>query len=99
MTGEVQAKMIYSCMHRWVIIAALVLTTGATMPAWADNTDDCYHAMLVPAARAVSACRSVAEQGDAVAQGQLGWFYEVGWGAPTGLRRSDEVVSKDRRSG
>ena len=70
----------------WAILPALVLAAlaGAT-PAWADDREDCSNAEAVlktEPARAVTACRRLAEQGNVEAQVNLGAMYFNGWGVP-----------------
>jgi len=70
-------------MHRWVILAALLLTMGAALPAWADDVGDCNSAralLKTDPDRAVSACRHLADQGYADAQLSLGFMYYSGQG-------------------
>ena len=72
-------------MHRWVIMAALLLAMGAALPAWADDAADCGSAgtlLKTDPDRAVSACRLLADQGYAGAQYNLGVMYDHGQGVP-----------------
>jgi TPR repeat protein len=70
-------------MHRWVIMTALMLTMGTALPAWADDAADCGPAMLNTSPdRALSACRRLADQGDAQGQTNLGVMYYSGQGVP-----------------
>jgi hypothetical protein len=63
-------------MRRWGIMAALLLTMGAALPeAWAGDVEDCKNALTLARtepARAVAACRRLADQGDARSQAHLG---------------------------
>ena len=73
-------------MHRWVIMAALLLAIGAALPAWADDAADCRDSGEVliknDPARVASACRRLADQGNAFAQVMLGITYDNGDGVP-----------------
>ena len=72
-------------MHRWVVMAALLLAMGAALPAQADDIRDCSSAgtlLKTDPDRAVSACRHLADKGDAGAQGNLGFMYYLGQGVP-----------------
>src|SRR5262245_568975 len=72
-------------MHQWLIMAALTLAMSVTLPAWSGDTDDCNNiAKLVRTepARAVAACRRLAERGVAFAQNSLGVMYATGRGVP-----------------
>ncbi len=63
---------------------ALLLTAGAALPSWADDAEDCSSASLLKTdtARVVSACRRLADQGNASAEYILGGLYETGQGVP-----------------
>jgi TPR repeat protein len=71
---------------RWVIMASLLLLAmgGAAMPeAWAVDREDCAQAerlLKTEPARAVAACRRLADQGVSAAQYVLGVMYETGQG-------------------
>jgi TPR repeat protein len=70
-------------MYRWVVMAGLLLAMGAALPARADELADCGSAgtlMKTDPDRAVSACRHLADQGDAGAQYNLGVAYANGQG-------------------
>jgi uncharacterized protein len=72
-------------MHRWAVMAALLLAMGAALPAWGDDAGDCNSAgTLLKTApdRAVSACRHLANKGNAGAQFNLGLMYDTGQGVP-----------------
>src|SRR5439155_167071 len=74
-------------MHRWLIMAALLLLAGAPMGARADDAKDCGSAeTLSPLdadlSKTASACHRIADQGLASAQTKLGGMYEAGKGVP-----------------
>ena len=73
-------------MRRWMMTAALLLAMGTPLPAWADDTADCLDPgdtlIKTEPARVVSACRRLADQGNAVGQYNLGWMYYKGQGVP-----------------
>src|SRR5215831_17224848 len=84
-------------MARWIAIAALLLSTWA-MPARAGDTEDCKNAATLvrsEPARAVAACRRLAEQGYTSAQSMLGTMYENGEGVP---QDPDEAVKWYRKA-
>jgi hypothetical protein len=99
-------------MGRWGIIAALLLlATGAALPeAWAGDAEDCNgtDALLDtrPAgvaagvvARVVAACRRLADQGNAVAQCNLGNLYDDGLGVPKDEAESARWLHKAGEQG
>jgi uncharacterized protein len=66
-------------------MAALLLAMGAAVPARADDVGDCSSAgtlLKTDPDRAVSACRHLADKGDAGAQGNLGLMYYLGQAVP-----------------
>src|SRR5207247_1568784 len=71
---------------RWVVMATPLLLAmgGAVMPeAWAGDREDCAQAeslLKTEPARAVAACRRLADQGVSAAQYILGIMYETGQG-------------------
>ena len=71
-------------MHRWVVMAALLLVMGVALPAWADNAGDCSSETLLKTnpAWVVSVCRRLADTGVPQAQSNLGFMYEHGQGVP-----------------
>src|SRR5262249_31902447 len=72
-------------MGRWALLLALLLAFGATISAWAGDREDCHNAdslVKTGPARAVAACRRLAEQGSAGAQLNLGVMYAKGYGVP-----------------
>ena len=70
-------------MARWTTMAALLLATGAAVPARAAGGEDCRDVNLVSTQPTkVAACRELAEQGDVAAQFYVGVMYLVGKGVP-----------------
>src|SRR6516164_3725781 len=73
-------------MRRGAITAVLLLALGATLPARADDAADCsknIEALIkTDPARAVSACRKLADHGKAQAQFNLGVMYRDGLAVP-----------------
>jgi TPR repeat protein len=72
-------------MARWTAVAALVLAMGAVVPAWAGVVEDCGNGetlVKTEPARVVAACRHLADQGDYMAQTNLGAMYYYGQGVP-----------------
>jgi TPR repeat protein len=70
-------------MARWMVMAALILATGAAMPAWADDREDCDNGAILAKtepARVFAACRRLAEQGGAAEEAHLGFMYANGLG-------------------
>src|SRR5437667_6146536 len=73
-------------MRRWVIMAPLLLAMSgapALPEAWAGDREDCAQAeslLKTEPARAVAACRRLADQGVSAAQYILGIMYETGQG-------------------
>src|SRR5258706_12995305 len=70
-------------MAKWLAAAALVITTSIALPAWAGDAEDCKNApTLLKTApdRAFAACRHLAEQGDALAENNVGAMYWRGAG-------------------
>jgi len=62
--------------------AALLVICGAVK---GGDVEDCRNAealLKADSSRAVSACRRLADQGDALAQFSLGFMYGNGWGVP-----------------
>jgi TPR repeat protein len=67
----------------------------AAMPAWADDAEDCGNAenlLKTEPARAVAACRRLADQGNAEAQSSLGDMYAVGHGVPQDYAEATSVA-------
>jgi uncharacterized protein len=61
-------------------IAAMLVICGAVK---GGDVEDCRNAealLKTNSSRAVSACRRLADQGDALAQFNLGFIYDNGWG-------------------
>ena len=71
-------------MKRTLRAALLVFALLMAAPAWAGDEEDCLNEALLKAApaRAVSVCSRPAEQGNALAQFNLGFMYENGQGMP-----------------
>jgi putative SOS response-associated peptidase YedK len=73
-------------MRRWVVMAVLLLATGAALPASAGDRVDCIWPEPITAllkaepTRVVAACRRLADQGDGIAQNNLGSLYYNGGG-------------------
>lgn len=68
---------------RLMILAAVGASVVASMPAWGQNFEDClnFEALLGSnPARALTACRNIAEQGSALGQANLGLMYHEGKG-------------------
>ena len=69
------------------IMAALLLVAGAA-PAWAGDREECPSPMFdegkllgnIDPAKAVTACQRLADQGNAVAEYNLGVLYNIGKG-------------------
>jgi TPR repeat protein len=81
-------------MARLVVMASLLLAMGMTQPAWAGDVEDCgpprppvlNPVMRSDPARAVSACRRLADRGDAIGQYNVGFLYEYGeYGIPQSI--------------
>jgi TPR repeat protein len=84
-------------MHRWIAMVALLLTMGATLPAWSDDAEDCGNAETLLKTNpdtAVSACRRRADQGNAAAQSSLGNMYQSGKGVPQNYAEAMKWYSK-----
>src|SRR5215475_5081226 len=67
-----------------LLVVAMAVLAGLT-PARADDREDCSNAEAVlktEPARAVTACRRLAEQGNIEAEVNLGAMYFNGWGVP-----------------
>ncbi len=72
-------------MRRWLLMAGLLPALGAAIPAAADDAADCSNVRNLARtdpARAVAACRRLADQGDAASQHNLGTLYVGGLGVP-----------------
>ena len=70
-------------MPRWLVPIALLLAVAGASPSRAGDAEDCANAaslVQTNAAGVVAACRRVAEQGNVVAQNNLGALYESGLG-------------------
>ena len=77
-----------------VILTAIILTGTATATARAGDAEDCANAtelLQMEPARAVSACRNRAEQGDAHAEFMLGAMYQFG----AGVLQDDVRAARD----
>jgi Sel1 repeat len=68
-----RARQFRGPMHRWVVMAALLLAMGAALPARADDAADCSWPPKTDRAR--PACQRLADQGHAWAQNNLGAMY------------------------
>ena len=75
-------------MTRWLdsggfaFIAAMLVICGAVK---GSDVEDCRNAealLKTNSTRVVSACRRLADRGDALAQFNLGFIYDNGWGVP-----------------
>jgi len=74
-------------MVRRIVVAALLLAMGAAMPAWAGDRDDCRGPepttlLKTDPVRVATACRKLAEMGNAMGQSRLGVLYATGQGVP-----------------
>jgi uncharacterized protein len=72
-------------MRRWAIGIALVLTMCTAPMAWVDDAENCRDGRVLvetDPARAIVACRRLADQGDAAAQHNLGVLYARGEAVP-----------------
>jgi TPR repeat protein len=61
-----------------LIVVSVVVILALSMPAWANDVEDCRNAAALvetDAQRVVAACRRLAEQGDPSAQNSLGFLY------------------------
>ena len=71
-------------MRIWLVVAALLLTMGSALPAWADDAADCADPGDVltksDPARVLAACHRLADKGYASAQFNLAYMYRAGLG-------------------
>jgi TPR repeat protein len=70
-------------MPRWLVPIALLLAVATASSSRAGDAEDCGDAaslIQTDAARVVAACRRLADQGNAVAQNNLGALYDNGLG-------------------
>jgi len=68
-----------------IIVLAAVMISGSAAIALAGDSEDCKNARILVKAnpkKAVSACRRLAEQGQCLAQFNLGLLYDLGEGVP-----------------
>jgi TPR repeat protein len=69
-----------------VVVSLLLLATGGMLPAWAGDREDCIWPepittlLKTEPTRVVAACRRLADQGDGIAQNNLGSLYYNGRG-------------------
>jgi TPR repeat protein len=61
-------------MHRWGVVAALLLTVGVTLPASADDLVDCEYGHVI------AACDRLAERGNPAIRLKLAYMYYKGEG-------------------
>ena len=70
-------------MARWIVMTALLLAMGVALPARAGDREDCYIIKVLiktDPARMAAACRRLADQGEGLAQNNLGSLYYQGKG-------------------
>jgi uncharacterized protein len=89
-------------MHRWVVMAALLLAMGAALPARADDAADCGNGktlLKTDPARVVSACRRRADQGFVGAQYNMGYLNYHGQGVPQNYAEAAKWYRKAAEQG
>ena len=72
-------------MKRVVSFAITAVILGICGAVRGSDVEDCRNAEALlksESSRSVSACRRLADQGDALAQFSLGFMYDNGWGVP-----------------